>query len=181
MQVEEEAVDVCSTFNRVTGWRCKHKGQTLIDNTGIQLLQTEPEVVKIRRGGGANYAVQVRHKFSNEEVTRPASKKPIDTILVVRADNGGDITMNKKFRYADNTGIPTHRLNENAVTMSAYENGIIEADLNGWINPAYNGEYFVDIICDDNCNCSAKKRVDACKVVARLEPSTGTWEDHDDK
>eukprot|EP01083_Nonionella_stella_P028252 77793_1 len=138
-----------------------------------------PETVRVRRAGGAQYAVQVRHKFSKEEVT--SSQNPIDTILTVRTNNGaGGAKMKKKFKYADNSNIPTHLLKKDTVIMSEYEDGTIDADLNGWINPAYNGEYFVDIACDDDCNCSANKRKDTCKVVARLEPPTGVVDEHDD-
>jgi len=179
LQLEEEA-EVCSSFNRRTRWKCRHKGQTLIDNSNgiIPLQQMIPETVKIRHAGGAQYAVQVRHKFSEEEVT--SDRNPIDTMLIVRTKNGAGTKTRKEFKYADNSNIPTHLLKKNAVVVSEYENGTIDADLNGWINPAYNGEYFVDIVCDDDCNCSANKRKDSCKVVARLEPPKGVVDEYDD-
>lgn len=53
------------------------------------------------------------------------------------------------------------------------DDGIVEEydpDLSGYINPEYKGSYFVNIDCDNDCDCRIKRQRSKCEVTAKLLP-----------
>ncbi len=107
---------------------------------------------RVYDGRDSTFRVGVSHIFTEAEV---ASNTTARSKLIVRVN--GD-TVNT-FRAANNQNQPTH-IDYNLLTKNS--------EL-GFINPRYDGDYFVRIKCDDKCNCEAEKETDKCVLKAQLK------------
>lgn len=52
---------------------------------------------------------------------------------------------------------------------------VYDPDESGYINPEYEGSFFVDIMCNDSCRCKMKRRSPKCEITAKLLPGSNNW------
>ena len=112
---------------------------------------------RIYDGRNGKFSVGVSHIFTEEEVLQndPDYTKRANLIIKV---NG--VPTPKSFRHGKNTNRTTHLVPDQVNSNN---------DNVGFINPEYNGEFFVDIVCDDGCNCEIERREEVCKLKAQLK------------
>ncbi len=171
VQIEKTGEDrVCFSGDPKTNWGCTQviisplasKAPTgyggdafIIGENGF--FNKRHASARIYDGRNGKFTVGVSHIFTEEEVLEepPDFHKRANLIIKV---NG--VAHTQSFRHGKNKIKPTHLGYD--IVNSNNENV-------GFINPEYNGDFFVDIDCDNECNCEIVKRKEVCKLKAQLK------------
>mmetsp|Transcript_14469 Transcript_14469/g.27232 ORF Transcript_14469/g.27232 Transcript_14469/m.27232 type:complete len:405 (-) Transcript_14469:349-1563(-) len=166
VQVERKGnkSDPCFSGNNMTGWGCTHVGDAYLDTLSQTSGQIKDrESVRIFNGNSGEYRITVSHVFTEEEVLLTNAQTAESRANLVVKVNGSNI-LKRSFRHNKNK-------NKNSHTdySIVYNEGANAVNPNvGFVNPTYNGDYFVDVKCDDQCNCQITKVDATCRLRARL-------------
>ena len=144
-KIGSEQVCDASNNGNTTEWSCTHDGgASLAPQASRAGLTAESETIRIFAGAGATHLLTVKHQFSKDDAS----------------DEGGDHRANLKIAInGEEKGRFKHNPNRNKEAIK-----IEEADGDWSINPYYNGNYFVEIDCDDECNCNVVKKAANCRL-----------------
>jgi hypothetical protein len=155
---KEGQTEVCHSGNDKTMWGCTHVGgDALIDGRAGQTFQKASSSVRIFDVRNAKLKVVVSHRFSEEEVLEEMESGSGRADLIINV-NGQMQT--QSFRHEKNANRHTHAGFDqvNAINRNV-----------GFVNPAYIGDYFAHIACDDNCNCVIETKDAECHLSAQLK------------
>jgi len=86
----------------------------------------------------------VKHQFSKDDASDEAGDHRANLKIVINGEVKGSFK---------------HNPNRKKKPIK-----IEEADGDWSINPYYNGNYFVEIDCDDECNCNVVKKPATCRL-----------------
>jgi len=148
---------VCYSGNVQTDWGCTHVGDAFIDGRRQYSFRNEPASVRIYDGKSATFKVGVSHRFSEDEVRQGLDYGDGRANLIVKI-NGQMQT--QSFRHNQNEFKETH---EGYDRVSPGNTNI------GFVNPFYNGDYFVEIECDDQCQCGIVQKQADCRLKGSLK------------
>jgi hypothetical protein len=154
--------DACFSGNTKTSWGCTHVGDAFFDTTSNAEKFKERESVRIFNGNGGEYRISVSHVFTEEEVLLDIDQSLNSRANLIVKVNGKRLS--KSFRHNRNNIKNTHT----DYSIVYGENDPVVNENVGFVNPTYNGDYFVDVKCNNKCQCTVA-RVDAkCRLLARL-------------
>jgi len=152
---------ICGNKHRTTTWGCTHTGYAEVGNWKGDEGCNEIETATIEDAEDGVYEFTMQHVFDSWELYYQGE----DT------DNDGD---------DDIVGILT--ISVNGVDIGAY-NYPINKDMDthnsdGSINGEFRDMVFVDVTCDDTCNCIPAKRRPICPIRAEVRhPSVSDMEE----
>ena len=160
-KVGETENDVCYSRNTKTEWGCTHiggnaNGDAVLDGRDSMFSKNSVSV-RVFDGRKSTLRVGVSHRFAEAEVLQePDYTGRANLIIKVN----GNIQGQSSYRHGKNAIKSTH------VGMDV----VNDKNKNvGFVNPNYNGDYFVMIECDDQCNCNIAKKETECSLKAQLK------------
>jgi hypothetical protein len=166
VQVEKIGEDrVCFAGDRKTNWGCTHvegdvHGDAIVDARSSTAFEKKSANVRIYDGRDSTFKIGVSHVFSEEEVGQdPSYLGRANLILKV---NGKQQSVGNKFAFK-------HGKNPNKPTHVGYPEDLEKKENVGFINPLFNGDFFMTIECDNDCQCTAAKVEEKCEVKLQLK------------
>lgn len=154
--------DPCYSGNTKTTWGCTHVGDAFFDTLSQAEKFKDLESVRIFNGNGGEYRITVSHVFTEEEVLLDTVQTRDSRANLIVKVNGKRLS--KSFRHNRNNIKNTHT--DYSIVYS--NNAPVTNENVGFVNPAYNGDYFVDVKCDNKCQCTVTKVDNKCRLSARL-------------
>jgi len=154
LQVEKaEDGEVCYSKNQKTDWGCNLVGDAFFDNTsGVR----KAEIARVFNAGGGTYTLRVSHDFLEADVlqSKTVTKKSLANLIV--KVNGKRL------------GTFKHK-GKNQETHEGVPLDVSPDNLNvGFINPEFNGDYSVEVNCNDECECTVERVEQTCKLQAQV-------------
>lgn len=150
---------ICYSGNDRTDWGCSHiGGDAYVEGTG-DFFRKAASSARVYDARNAKLTIGVSHRFSEKEVLQESDGNVLGrSNLIIRVN--GSMSTGGSLRHNRNTYKHTH---DGFDQVNALNRNI------GFVNPLYNGDYFVDIVCDNSCNCSITKRNAECRLKAQLK------------
>ena len=153
---KEGEAEPCYSSNSKTFWGCTFFGNDASINTMGSTLEKTRSVIRVYDARQSSLRIGVSHRFNEQEVMEDFDET-VRSNLVIKV-NGQ--MLSKSFRHSKNLGRLTHSGFDQVSTVN--ENV-------GFVNPEYNGDYFVDIDCDQQCNCNIVQKDAICRLKAQLK------------
>jgi len=135
---------ICSSRKRKTGWGCVHEGEAKVGtwtDDSVGCLDSETATIEYAAGGTYNFTME--HVFDDFELYYDEDHliRPELTITV------NDVELNT-IRYPKNLNEDTH--------------------IDGFVNGAYQGTVFGNVVCDAVCNCTVVRVMPECPIRAEI-------------
>ena len=154
--------NVCFAGNKKAFyWGCTHvegdvNGDAFVDANSA-VFKKKSANIRIFDGRDSTFRIGVSHVFSEEEV---GSKEPsfLSRANLIFKINGMQQSF---FKHKKNANEQTH-LDVPVLGNQANENV-------GFINPQFNGNFFVTIQCDNDCQCTISEEEEECEVKLQLK------------
>jgi hypothetical protein len=156
VQVEKaDNGEVCYSENKETSWGCTLVGDALFDATsGVR----QGESARVFNAGGGQYTFRVSHDFLEADVLQSTAATTNSRAELIVKVNGKPL------------GTFKHK-SKNKETHKGFSIYGSDSDKNvnvGFINPEFNGEYAVQVNCNDDCKCDVVRVDQSCRLQAQL-------------
>merc|ERR1740124_1275401 len=133
-----------------TGWGCTHDGKKAnilnLDEEDGGAFSKESESVLIKNGKDGNFRFSLTHSFDENEDNKKYEKDykmvGVMTLLINNQERGS-------FNHCSPNGVDTHLKN-------------------GAVNPDYQGQRYVDVKCDSDCNCDIQQHAPTCEIKSEI-------------
>ena len=110
------------------------------------MFSKESESVLIKNGKDGNFRFSLTHSFDenedNEKYKKDYKMVGVMTLLINNQKKGS-------FNHPHSNGVDTHLKN-------------------GAVNPEYQGQRYVDVKCDSDCNCDIQQHAPTCEIKAEI-------------
>ena len=163
--------DVCYAEVGYTSWGCKHKqGDGFVQGDG-ELITKSAERIRIVRAAGKEYKIAVVHRYSQQEIQymEDLGENWVDGRPNVIVKTTGQ--KKKTFKPPKSKNKSTHW---DFAQLSSEMTNPKDNDFSGFVNFEHNGDFFVNIACDEECNCAIEKKQPECKLRSYLAYGDGT-------
>lgn len=156
--------DICFSGNVKTNWGCTHVGDAFLDTLSNPVPNKfkDRESVRIFNGNGGEYKITVSHVFTEEEVLLDVSQTWESRANLIVKVNGRRLS--KSFRHKQARKENTHT--DYSIVYS--ENAAVANENVGFVNPKYIGDYFVNVKCNNKCECTVDQVNPTCRLFARV-------------
>ena len=163
LQVEKMNEDqACYSRNNKTNWGCVHAGDAFFDGRGADGFTKKRETINIYNGKEGNFKITVSHVYTEEEVLQADDCGAGRANLIVKVNGKNH---NQSIRHTKNKGKETHTDYDVVID----EGAVARNENVGFINPNFNGDYFVEVACDDQCECDIVQKDAECRLKAQLK------------
>jgi len=130
----------CSYYQKTTDWGCMHRGDALVENFIDYAPIVANEIVSIADVRNATFYFSLEHYYDLEKEMHYGydSDMNADLTINIAGENFGP------FSHSPNLQVSTH--------------------IDESVNPEYNGDTFVTVKCDEQCNCEVDQSEEICNV-----------------
>jgi hypothetical protein len=133
--------EVCYSENLKTSWGCTHEGNAFFNATsGIR----QSDSARVFNAGGGKYTLRVNHDYLEADVVQSITATTKSRAKLIVKVNGQPLGTFKHW----------------GINQESHEGVPLNADLApnnenvGFVNPEFNGDYSVEVICNDACDCT---------------------------
>ena len=147
--------EVCYSENLKTSWGCTHEGDAFFNATsGVR----QSESARVFNAGGGKYTLRVNHDYLEADVVQSITATTNSRSSLIVKVNGQPLGTFKHW----------------GINQESHEGVPLNADLApnnenvGFVNPEFNGDYSVEVICNDACECDVERVDQSCKLQAQL-------------
>jgi len=136
---------VCGSENKKVWWGCVHEGFAKLENFVEYTSSSQSESVTIERAAGNSYRIKVEHNFDVEETYYTEDHTMAGELTIKINDNVLGI-----YSHPDNSNTDSHNQDKS-------------------VNAAYKGIIYVNVDCNQQCDCSAQVILPTCTIRAELK------------
>jgi len=136
---------MCGSENPQVWWGCVHEGSAKIVNFEYYEKSSQSESVTIEGAAGNSYRIKVEHKFDAEETYYSEDHKMAGALTIKTND-----TVLGVYRHPENANTDTHNQDKS-------------------VNAAYKGIIYVNVDCNEQCQCSVQSVVPTCPIRAEIK------------
>ena len=128
-----------------------------------ELITKSAERIRIIQAAGKEYKIAVVHRYSQQEIQymEDLGENWVDGRPNVMVKTTGQ--EKQTFKPPKSKNKSTH-LDLPQLSMTNPEDN----DFSGFVNFEHNGDFFVNIACDEECNCAMEKKQPECKLRSYL-------------
>ena len=155
VQVEKDKEEeVCYSENQKTSWGCTHLGDAFFNATAGVILA---ESAHVFNAGGGKYTLRVSHDYLEADVLQSTTATTNSRASLIVKVNGKPLGTFKHWGKKKET--------HEGFTIVGEDSGEVNV---GFINPEFNGDYAVQVNCNDDCECDVERVDQRCKLQAQL-------------